>query len=49
MTWGEAFEEAMGPAPATPDEIAAAWFALFEDVLDELAMHARRGFMIEEE
>lgn len=41
MTWGDAFEDAMGEPVATADEISAAWFSLFDDVLNELAMSAR--------
>ena len=41
MTWADAFENAMGEPVATADEISAAWFSLFDDILNELAMSAR--------
>ena len=41
MTWSDALRDAMGEPVATPDEVAAAWFSLFDDVLNELAMSAR--------
>lgn len=41
MTWSDAFENAMGESVATADEISAAWFSLFDDMLNELAMSAR--------
>ena len=41
MTLSEHLQDAMGQAPMTPDETAAAWFLLFEDMLDELAMAGR--------